>query len=256
MDNRVSIINPVKALLKVSCPRCGDRYNKLVHYAKIQCKKCNLFYNLSEHNSESHVTFHFSYPLLQRVSHYNEVIVDAPTDHKFVLVEYQQMFKNMGCWDVTDITEGVRTGVKTTCNLCGFCHNCVACANCGTIYQFKKPSQRCSNCNSIKTKRVHLTEFVEEYTCRGCGGDMEIDDETGKYTCTKCSSHKIKVRRLCPHCRTDRITPTIVKNRDDCPLCGGSSLAPRKKIKVYEMRIKRLKAFMRDEDDIQGATDA
>lgn len=244
MDNRISIVNPTKHLMKIECPRCGDKYNKLLHYSKIRCNKCNLVFNPGQHNPDAHVVAFFSYPVLQRVSHFNETYIDCPLDHKSALIELSSMFKNQGSWEVTDIEIVERLSIKTTCKVCGFCMRCVTCSKCGTIYELIRKGQKCPKCNSIKTKKTYVPEFTTTYVCRSCG--QSVDKK--KLVCDNCGSKRVNVVRICPHCKKPDITPTIIKNKDKCPLCKTDNLEPRKKQQRYEICIRRLKAFWRDEE--------
>lgn len=251
MDNRVSISNPTKHLMKLVCPRCGDRYNKLLYYSKVRCGKCNLFWNPTQHAPEAHTTAYFSYAVLQRVSTFNKTYIDAPLDQKGTLIEFREMFKNQGSWEVSEIEIVERQNIKTTCKVCGFCNACVTCVKCGTIYEPARTKQRCPKCHAQKNKRTYVPEFQIVYKCKNCNHDMEQQDIEGvqKYVCTNCKSSKIKTVRLCPHCKKPDITPTIIKNKKKCPLCKSDNIEPRKTQKKYEMCIRRLKAFWSNEDN-------
>jgi len=205
--------------LETECPNphCGSKYMRGVPFAEVTCKKCGTNYKTVFKQT---MYAKKATQILSALSFHDGLVLRMPGAYEADIIHVQKLFQLQGCWDVTEISSSTET--FRYCDHCGMCMNCYTCKKCGTAFT-KDPNRRKIRCSKCKETSFVKTHF-EEVNCPG--GNRAI--------------------RLCPFCQTDKVRMTITKNKEKCHACGKKGLHAETNRTMYEVTIKRKKAYKKE----------
>lgn len=235
-DNEIILTSNPGLPLRLSCPRCKDKFNKIVEVQTVKCGKCQLIF---KPDLDTSIADMYAHHILRKISDHNIIKIYSATHLEKEIYYLYRMFVNQGCWEVNEPKRVERVNVKARCKVCGFCKGCVTCVSCGVQYKMESPKTKCPKCGGRKTRQTYIPEIPYRTECVVCHAKVE----EGLTHCPECGSDRVKPSPYCPHCDSYKIEFTAFRNKTKCPLCGGKKITERKKHHNYELVISRIKAF-------------
>lgn len=202
---------------EVECPECGDKFRKGVPWVTIPCGNCG---------SSFKTDFKWSLygkkalKINQTLSRNNGTNFRATEKYEQDIVQIKYHFDKFRSWDVTDIW--TEDEVYRFCMNCGICHNCYTCKSCGHAFT-KDPNLRRPRCPKCKNAMSIRTYFTEPIT-----------------------SEKNEYIKLCPHCKSDKLSFTLVTQKKNCHKCKSTNLSEQKNRVIYWLTVERKKSYMRE----------
>ena len=142
----------------IKCPGCGVKYMMHVPYVFASCKKCGTKFQ-TDFNQDIYTKV--ARKLNSLLAWNQGVIINATNRYEKDIIHIEKHFKEMYCWDVSDITN--KTIEHRRCNKCGICLNCFTCKKCGKTFA-KDPHRRKQQCPYCKSSKFIQTYF-EEVKC-------------------------------------------------------------------------------------------
>ena len=199
--------------VRTECPRCGDKYLYGVPYVSVPCKKCGILYKT---DFKQDIYTKKARQLEDKKSEGDGIIIKATAPYKQQLIHIMYNHLEQKCWNVSEIKNSTESYKR--CLNCGICMDCFTCKECGNQFEKdkKRRKQECPNCKS--------SDFTKTYF-------------------KKAKVKENKVTRICPECDSENIRLTRTTNKSKCHLCGCKNLSESKTDVMYELTIKRKKAY-------------